>query len=298
FYTQDTGNPVFDMGRNLGFRESARSLDVFPTSNLDAPWAFKTGGGGGVQSSDWDGLCLAGLYTFANEVNRRTPYILQYMLNVQHQLTDTLMLEVGYQGNQGHKIQRMFGYNTPMEKNGPTDRTSTNGRRPWGASEFARIQTIGGGVNSNYNALAFKFQQRFNKGLTYLVGYTWGKAIDTGSGIRTRNGDNLFPASSYDFSRERGLSQFHTAHRLTASLLYDIPLRFQNKALEAALGGWQTGSILTFSTGTPFNPGNCGDLNGNFQGNRGDFSGISPYPDNPTADEYYVRDSDGRGGAA
>ncbi|MCP5116979.1 MAG: hypothetical protein GY953_39655, partial [bacterium] len=114
FYTQDTGNPVFDMGRNLGFRESARSVDVFPTSNLDAPWAFKTGGGGGVECSNWDGLGLAGLYTFANEVNRRTPYIMQYMLNIQHQLTDTLMLEAGYQGNQGHKIQRMFGYNTPL----------------------------------------------------------------------------------------------------------------------------------------------------------------------------------------
>ena len=86
---------------------------------------------------------------------------------------------------------------------------------------------------------------------------------------------------------------------MTASILYDLPVRFQNRALQAGLGGWQTGSILTFSTGTPFNPGDCSDLNGNFQGNRGDATGISPFLDNPTPQEYYRRDpTDGRGPAS
>ena len=73
------------------------------------------------------------------------------------------------------------------------------------------------------------------------------------------------------------------------------PFVFEPTALA---GGWQVGSIVTLSTGTPFNGGNCGDLNRNFQGNRGDATGISPYPDNPTAQEYFRRDpTDGRGGA-
>ena len=295
YYTQDSGNPVFDMGRNLGFRQSARSVDVFPTSHYDEPWANIAASG--VECEGWDGPCVAGLYTFANHVDRQTPMIMQYMLNVQHQLTDTVMIEAGYTGNQGRNLQRMYGWNTPVERNGPLDQTSADNRRPWGARNTARIQTIGGGVNSNYNAASLKLQQRFSKGLTYLIGYTWGRAIDSGTGIRTRSGDNLFPASSYDFGWERGLSQIHTAHRLTASILYDIPLRFQNNVVEAVAGGWQVGSIVTLSTGTPFNGGNCGDLNGNFQGNRGDATGVSPYPDNPTPQEYFLRDpTDGRGG--
>ena len=52
YYGQDTGNPVFDMGRNLGFRDSAFSADAIPNSNLDAPWANKAGGA--VQCSNWD----------------------------------------------------------------------------------------------------------------------------------------------------------------------------------------------------------------------------------------------------
>ena len=290
FYAQDTGNPVFDMGRNFGARESARSLDVFPTSNIRGPWDNK---GGGATCSDWDGPCFAGLYTFGNTSRRRTPYIHQYMFNVQRQLTDTMMVEVGYMGNAGHKLQRMFGYNTPTEKAGPTDLSTVNQRRPWGGDIFGRIQTIGNVVNSNYNALAVKVQQRYSSGFTYLIGYTWAKAIDNGSAIRTNAGDNLFPASSYDRRPERGPSQFDTNQRFTASILYEIPLKFQNKVLETLAGGWQLGTILTLSSGTPINGGTCGDRNSNGQGNRGDLIG-DPHLSNPTPQEFYAKRSDGR----
>src|SRR5690606_33380167 len=110
---------------------------------------------------------------------------------------------------------------------------------------------------------------------------------------------NLFPASSYDLGAERGLSQFHTKHRLTASVLYELPFQFENAALQAVAGGWQLGSIITISTGTPFNGGNCTDLDGNEQGNRGDATGVSPFLDNPTNLEFFARDPvDNRGPAA
>ncbi|MCB1021181.1 MAG: carboxypeptidase regulatory-like domain-containing protein [Acidobacteria bacterium] len=301
YYSQDTGNPVFDMGRNFGFRQSARGLETRPTVNLDSPWA--TAGSGNTQCSNWDGPCVNGLYTFGNDARRRTPYIMQYLLNVQRQVTDTMMVEVGYSGNQGRKLQRMYGFNTPLERADPTDLSSVNDRRPWGGDIYGRIQTIANVSQSSYNALALKLRQRHHNGLTYLVGYTWSRAIDQGSGIRTNGGDNLFPASSYDLRPERGLSQFHTGQRFTGSVLYDLPLRFENHVLEALAGGWQLGTILTFSTGTPFNGGACGQPNSNGQNNRGDATGISPFPDNPTANEFFVKaapnaNGERRGGAA
>jgi len=298
YYSQDTGNPVFDMGRNFGFRQSARGLEDVPTVNLSNPWETAAGGAQ-LQCSNWDGPCVAGLYTFANDARRRTPYVMQYLLNVQRQITDTMLVEVGYSGNQGRKLQRMYGFNTPVERSDPLDQTSLDDRRPWGGDIYGRIQTIANVSNSNYNALALKLRQRNQNGLTYLLGYTWARAIDLGSGIRTNSGDNLFPVSSYELSQERGLSQFHTAHRLTASVLYDLPFRFDNRLLETIAGGWQLGSIFTLSTGTPFNGGNCGDTNSNAQGNRGDATGVSPFVDDPTPQEFFARDrSDGRGPAA
>ena len=295
YYSQDTGNPVFDMGRNFGARQSARSNDVFPEVNLSDPW----GGIAPGQCSGWDGPCFNALYTFANDARRRTPYVQQFMLNLQRQVTDTLLVEVGYSGNLGRKLQRMYGFNTPLERSDPTDTTSQNGRRPWGGDIYGRIQTIANVSQSNYNALALKLQQRHDNGLTYLLGYTFGRSIDQGSGIRTNSGDNLFPASSYDLRAERGLSQFHTKHRFTGSIIYDIPLKFENRLVETIAGGWQVGSIITIASGQPFNPGNCGDLNGNSQGNRGDATGADWKASSPSADQFFAKDStDGRGPAS
>ena len=140
FYTQDTTNPMFDRARNFGFRESARGLDVRPSVNLDDPWAAS--GASGLQCSNWDGVCVARLYTFAGDANRRTPYVQQFMFNVQHQLDSSTLLEVGYSGNLGTKIERMYGYNTPLDKRrARTDTTTRIQRIPWG-DEYGRIQTI------------------------------------------------------------------------------------------------------------------------------------------------------------
>jgi hypothetical protein len=138
-----------------------------------------------------------------------------------------------------------------------------------------------------------KVQQRFSKGLTYLVGYTWSKAIDTGSAIRTNGGDRLFPQSSYDFSVERALSQFHTGRRFVASFLYELPFGqgkpWANSSRLAGwiIGGWQLGSIVTFSDGTPINVGNIGDRANVGVENWPDATGISPFVENPTTERFW-----------
>jgi hypothetical protein len=273
FYAQDTANPVFDMGRNFGARDTARSFDAIPEVNFEnGPWVNKEPGA----CSGWDGACFNGLYTFGNDPGRSTPNIQQWVLNLQRQVTDTLLFEAGYMGSAGHNLQKMHGWNQPLLRAGPNDFSGEAARRPWGAAAYGTIQTISSLANSNYHALGVKVLQRNANGLTYLLGYTWAKSIDDSSAIRTNGGDNLFPGNFYDWSTERGLSQFHTAHRLTASILYDLPLRFDNGLLETLAGGWQLGSIFTFSTGTPVGVGGCPG-NPTFGGSgRADANGTTP----------------------
>jgi hypothetical protein len=152
-----------------------------------------------------------------------------------------------------------------------------------------RIQIIDGSVSSSYNALSVKLQQRFSKGLTYLLGYTWSKAIDGGSAIRTNSGDNLWPVDSYDLRAERGLSQFHVGQRFVGSTLYELPFGpgkpylSGSNVLGKIAGGWQLGGIITLSEGAPTNVGSIGDsfaVGG--LGNRPHATGISPNPDDPS----------------
>jgi outer membrane receptor protein involved in Fe transport len=288
FYTQDTGNPRFDMGRNLGGRGRFESHEERPNSSLSDPWAFERAT---YKCSNWDGVCQGPPYTLGNIYGRRTPYIFQWLFNVQRQLTDTVALEAGYMGNSGHKLERLRAYNEAILRTGPGDNRTIEQRQPWPA--YGRIQEVDGSVNSNYHALNLKLQQRFARGFTYLLGYTWSKAIDNGSAIRTNAGDRLFPPNSYDLDHERALSQFHTGRRFVGSFIYELPFGagkpFANRrgVVDKILGGWQVSSIVTFSDGQPVNVGNIGDRANVGVENWPDATGVSPYPEQQTPQRFW-----------
>jgi hypothetical protein len=91
-----------------------------------------------------------------------------------------------------------------------------------------------------------------------LGGYTLSKSTDNGSGIRTLNGDTLFPQDSFCLSCEWASSIFDVRHRFVSSILYELPFGegkpFANTgAAKAILGGWQLSTIITISSGFPRN---------------------------------------------
>ena len=102
FYVQDTGNSVFDMGRNVAGRRRGEANNDFPDLSFTTPFQDL---GAGIFSTP---------YVLANIYNRTTPYVLQYLFNIQRQLTEDTVLEVGYIGNAGHKIERMLAFNIPL----------------------------------------------------------------------------------------------------------------------------------------------------------------------------------------
>lgn len=284
FYVQDSGNPRFDMGRNLAGRSNFIADPLRPNSPLGDPWQQERTSG---RCTGFTGVCQSLPTIFANYSDRSTPYVLQYILNVQRQLTRNVALEVGYLGNGGRKLERITNINIPVLRTGPSDTRTQLQRRPWPV--YGNIQEMGNLVNSNYHGLSVKLQQQFSKGLTYLVGFTWSKAIDNGSAIRTNPGDDyLLPPNPYNLSAERGLSQFHTGRRLVTSVLYELPNPFgDNSAVAKAIfSGWQAGSILTFSDGTPFSIGGIGDRASNGIAQRPDAIG-NPHPSKQTPDLFW-----------
>ena len=135
--------------------------------------------------------------------------------------------------------------------------------------------------------------QRFSKGLTFMVGYTWSKAIDNGSALRTNSGDTLWPVNNYNMRAERGLSQFHVGRRLVGSFVYELPFGHGKSmategVLAAIVGGWQLGGIVTLADGAPVNVAQLGDTAAlNTLGNQPDATGISPIPANRSQTQYW-----------
>jgi hypothetical protein len=241
FYAQDTGNPRFDMARNIAGRFRQESVSDRP----DRQWsnAFREIAGALPQ--------IPQPYTFSNLYDRRTPYVQQYLFNVQREFGSNMALEVGYLGSISRKLESLRAVNEAI----PGTTGSVISRSPY--PNFGRIQLVDAGGRGNYNSLGMKFTKKYSSGMSALLSYTYAKSIDETSGIRNNDGDTLFPQNSYCMRCERALSAFDTRHRFVTSVLYELPFgkgrkhSIENSFLNAIAGDWQIGNIFTLSTGFP-----------------------------------------------
>jgi len=162
---------------------------------------------------------------------------------------------------------------------------------------YGEIQEVDNVVNSVYNAASVKVQRRLSSGLTFLAAFTYSKSIDNGSAIRYATGDIQECINNYNCQNDRAVSTFDIPRLFVTSMLYQVPAgpnhRFGRQMGPAAkvFEGWQVGSILTLSDGTPISVGGIGDPanigDSSTASNLPDATGISPIPANPTAQQFW-----------
>lgn len=254
FYAQDEANTYFDTALNTAGKASASAN--LTTHNLTFDNPFGAGSNAcGLPSPPY--ACISSPVLLGNEVDRRTPYVVQYELNVQHQFSGSTTLEVGYLGSQGHRLERALAYDDSY----PSPTGSIASRSPF--PEIHLIQMTAGVATSSYNSGTVKLTHRLSKGVSLLAGYTFAKSIDDGSGIRPSSGGVLNgggastqPQGGVCYKCDKALSDFDTRDRFVASVLYELPFgkgkTFLNRGIASyLLGGWQLNSIVTISTGFP-----------------------------------------------
>jgi hypothetical protein len=257
FYTQDQHNIDFDPGRNLAARRQLPANQTLPNLTFENP----LGGGATIN--------VLQPFVLAAGPNMKTPYVEQYLIDVQRQISPNLMLTVGYLGNMGHDIQGLMDNNDPPVP-GPGSLGNVPGSlRPY--PSFGVIQTNSPWANSAYNGLSVRLAKKTSHGLSLNQVYTWSRAIDDDSAIRDHGGDTQFPQNPYNAIADRSLSIFHIEHRFVTSSLYELPVGKgrawlnQGGVANAILGGWQLGGIITMQSGFPVNlssgsdPANIGE---------------------------------------
>jgi len=197
------------------------------------------------------------------------PYMQNWNFGIEHQLTQTLMVEVNYQGSKGTHLSSFLSSNDPPP--GPGD---PNPRRPFPqAGAFSQLQTI---ATSRYHGLTAKAEQRLWKGLTYIASYAYQKNIDLSSEFGGSS-----PQNNQNIRAELAPSGFDQTHVFNLGYSYFLPGANLRGPARFILGGWQTSGIWTLETGRPvnitlpFDNANVGSR-GNFQ--RPNLVG-SPFPD-------------------
>jgi hypothetical protein len=173
----------------------------------------------------------------------RTPYVLNWNVNVQQALSPSTSLQVAYVGSKGTKLYSVRDIN---QVNPALDDGSEQLGRPFNTRFpfLGYVYMLENGYNSIYNGLQTTLTQRAWKGLNFLAGYTWAHAIDSVSLNRAAQ-----PQDSNRPDLERSNSDLDIRHRFTLSLTYDLP---GIKSWAQLLEGWQINSIVTLQGGTPF----------------------------------------------
>ena len=188
------------------------------------------------------GSALANPQLTPTYLHLKVGYNEHFSLNIQHQLTDHDVLEVGYVGNNGRHLQGNNDFNDPAPGPG-----SIQARRPY--QPFSNITYVSGDLSTNYNSLQAKLEHRASYGLTALVAYTYSKFLQF----------NQSPAVGGNTGYEYALSPYDTPHNFAFSETYELPVghnrRFlanSNRLVDGVLGGWQLQSIVVVRSGTPY----------------------------------------------
>jgi hypothetical protein len=284
FYAQEGGAPsYYDNTRNFAGRLNPTASATLNNITFADPYLLKAANPCGTVAPI---VCATLPGPTLVTYDRRTPYTAQWTTNVERQIGRSMVAEIGYLGSVSHFLQRFHNINNPIPGTG-----STASRTPW--PELGPMQFVDSDVNARYYSMTAKLTRRLSSGLTALAGYTWGKSLDDGSGIRAVTNDNGEQNDACINPCERGRSSFDQKQRFVASILYDLPVgrgrHFLNHGgvSNAIIGGWRVSSILTFGSGFPTGIG-TGTNRSNAGGDRPDaVGGQSLKLANPTTGEWF-----------
>ena len=238
---------------------------VFPPTNVSAAHpdtTFNWAGAEPIGGSDY--------YYPYNVV----PYVAEYELSFERQLGSATVLDVSYVGNQGHHLLTFvesnpgnpalcLSLNQPgaLSPDSPTSScqpaggedsqyilangTVVNGTRPFGLA-FSSNPYMETAAHSSFNSLQATVQHN-DKYDTIMLGYTWEKSMDNGSGA--------FDATNpFHPEQSVGLSTFDVPQDFVASYTVNLPfdkLTGNGGALSRITNGWQLSGITTFASGEP-----------------------------------------------
>ncbi len=212
----------------------------FPSKPIDrnvdfAKAGFQTVGGSGVYFVD---------------PHLRTPYIYQFNLGIEHQLTKDISVEVDYVGSSSHKLTSLVDVNPYILG---TDTRVFNTQAGIGATNYSYLYEFRNISDANYHSLEISLQKQFSEnkkiGNTFFnLSYTLGHSIDNASGFQRRN--SVVPA--YDSGLFRASSDGEIRQRLTLSGAWELPLmNLWANGPKRLLKGWTIYPIVSYRTGFP-----------------------------------------------
>jgi hypothetical protein len=270
YYSQPTGQAFFQSVFGAPFSEPRLSIGPANAgATFQAPFAqpFPTPDSFPLFTSYAPGSSTT-IYTVSPYF--RPAMIQQYSLNLQWELHEGWLWEVGYVGTRGSHLLRQRSPNQAQDATlahpirGQTSDTLANislrapvlGVAP---DSFQEVESEG---SSWYNGLEVSLTKRLGHGIQFLGSYTFSKTLDTdGADINAIAAGNILTLGDQNSPHQRwGRASSDRTHRFVFSGTWTLPGPSRG-AERAILGGWalsgvaiiQSGSALTIALTNPTN---------------------------------------------
>jgi hypothetical protein len=179
----------------------------------------------------------------------RNPYVEEWSFSLQRQVTHSMKAEADYFGSHGVKLVGQVLDNvaavpgvTPIAQ-----RVKYPNFAPFVDNGFNEYM-------SWYHGLVLKLEKRLSENLSFLLSYTWAKALDETDGLGNGGiyGQPTANPTRYNIAQFKAPAGYDIRQRLAASYFYDIPGRTGHRVLDAILAHWQTAGIFSADTGIPY----------------------------------------------
>jgi hypothetical protein len=185
-------------------------------------------------------------------------------VNLQQQLTASMVATAGYLGSRGTHLRLSRNINQPV-----------GGIRPFAALSAAspifpgtplgNITQVESSGFSRYRAAWASITRRLSSGLHVDASYTWSRSLDTNS----LNSSGFAVQDAYDIASQYGPSDFDARHRFVLRATYALP--FTNHVLTR---GWAISTVVQSQSGNPINVvSSTSSLNGTANTVRPDVTG-------------------------
>ncbi len=227
------------------------------------------------------------------EPNYRLGYVQIWNIDIQQEITRTLLLNIDYTGTKGTKLDVLTAPNS-----------TATGVLVQGVQPYYYEASEG---DSSANAGSVRVRKRLAQGVSLGGTFTWSKSLDNastigaGTSIVSTNGritgTTVVAQNAFDLSAERGLSSFNQAYRFTGDYLWELPFGKGRRWLSSPglkqdfLGGWQWSGDWTIASGLPFTPrivGSYSNVNSGVNGTlRADVTGEPVSISNPSISEWF-----------
>ena len=185
-------------------------------------------------------------------------YKMNWNLNIQRQLTNTLALTAAYVGAKGVHLPDGSDDGDMVP---PQYVSFANGQYVFAKGaprinpNYSQVQTTRWDGYSIYHGLQLNLVQRLSNALTFQAVYGFSKSIDNGA-IEYSNVEIAGEMDNpwwFNTKLQKAVSDFNVPHHLGMNFVWDVPTpKFNNVVPRFLLGSWELTGIYSLQNGRPF----------------------------------------------